>query len=94
MTREELKVTLKKLKRTRKRLDAVEAEYEALKDACRAYMDQEKLVTLTVDGFHLNYTAVVSSNVDVKALKAAMPELCQRFTRTSESRRFCVTLPV
>lgn len=94
MTREELRTTLKKLGRARKKLDAAKAEYDALKDACRDHMIAQKLEALELDGYQLEYRLVITNSVDVKALKKAMPELCERFTRAAESRRFTVTLPV
>ena len=94
MTREELKDTLKKLGRARKKLDAAKAQYDALKDMCRDHMIEEKLETLELDGYQLEYKLIITNNVDVKALKKAMPELCERFSRVAESRRFTVTLPV
>lgn len=94
MTKEELRATLKKLGRVRKKLDAAKAEYDGLKDACKGYMAEEKLEALEVDGYQLEYRLVVSSSVDVAALKKAMPELCEKFSKVSESRRFKVTAPV
>ena len=94
MTGDELRSTLSRLRRARKRLDAAQAAYDALRDSCRDHMIAEKLETLEVDGYKLEYKTVTASSVDVKALKKAMPELCARFSRTTESRRFTVTLPV
>ena len=94
MTKEELRATLRKLGKARKKLDAVKAEYDALKDACRDYMIAQKLDALELDGYQLEYKLVITNSVDVKALKKAMPELCERYTRAAESRRFTVTLPV
>ena len=36
------------------------------------------------------WKAVTSSRVDTKALKAAAPELVERFTKTTTTRRFVV----
>lgn len=94
MQLDELKATLRRLKRARKKLDAIQAEYDALKDICKDHMIEAGVEELTVDGFQLRYKLVVSSAVDTRALKAAMPELCERFTRTSEARRFTITVPV
>ena len=94
MTREELRGTLKKLGKARKKLDAAKAEYDALKDRCRDHMIAEKLETLEEDGFKLEYKLIISNSLDTKALKEAMPELYAKFSRAAESRRFTVTLPV
>ena len=94
MKNEELSAVLRKLGKARKKLDAAQAEYDALKDMCRDHMIEAKLETLDVDGYHLEYKLIISNPVDLKALKAAMPELCAKFTRVKEARRFTVTLPV
>ena len=94
MTREELSGALKKLAKARKKLDEAKAEYDRISDACRDYMIEAKLETLKLDGFLLEYKLVITNSVDVKALKKAMPELCDKFSKVSESRRFKVTLPV
>ncbi len=57
-------------------------------------MIEEKLEALELDGYQLEYKLIITNSVDVKALKKAMPELCERFSRVAESRRFTVTLPV
>lgn len=94
MTKEELRGTLKKLGRARKKLDTAKAEYDALKELCRDHMVAEKLEALEMDGYKLEYRLIVSTSVDTKALKEAMPELCAKFSKTAESRRFTVTMPV
>ena len=91
---DELRGKLKLLGKARKRADAAKADYDALKDECKGYMVDNGLETLEVDGYQLDYKLVISTGVDVKALKAAMPELCAKFSKASESRRFTVTLPV
>ena len=94
MTLDELKATLKKLRRAKKKLDSAQAEYDALKDMCKDYMIEGGAEMLEVDGYKLSYVLVVSTSLDSKKLKEAMPEVWQRFSRMAESRRFTVTLPV
>ena len=40
--------------------------------------------------YKITWKPVTSSRLDSKALKAAAPELVERFTRTTTNRRFCV----
>ena len=94
MTEEELRAALKKLSRVRKKLDRVQADYDALKEQLKAFMIDGKLETYELDGYRMEYKLIISNNVDVKALKKAMPELCEKYTKAAESRRFTVTLPV
>lgn len=38
----------------------------------------------------VTYKAVTSSRIDTSALKKALPDLAQQFTKTTTARRFCV----
>ena len=65
-----------------------EATAEAIKDAIKAAMgDTEEL---RAGEYKITWKAVTSSRLDSKALRAAAPELVERFTRITTTRRFCV----
>jgi predicted phage-related endonuclease len=40
--------------------------------------------------YKITWKAVTASRLDSKALKAALPEVVERFTRATTTRRFCV----
>lgn len=40
--------------------------------------------------YKVTWKPVTSTRVDTKALKAAAPELVERFTKVTTARRFCV----
>ena len=40
--------------------------------------------------YKITWKAVTASRLDSKALKAALPEVVERFTKTTTTRRFCV----
>lgn len=94
MTGSELKAALKRLKKARARMDEAKAEYDAVQEALKAHMVAEGLEELEAYGFQLSYKTVVSSKLDVKAIKKEMPELCARYSRVSSALRFTVVLPV
>lgn len=94
MTLDELKATLRKLRRAKLKLDKAQAEYDALKDICKNYMIDNGAEELEVDGFKLSYILVVSTGVDSKALKEALPKVWAQFSRMKESHRFTVNVPV
>lgn len=65
-----------------------EAEAEAIKDTIKAHMgDAEEL---RAGEYKVTWKPVTSTRVDTKALKAAAPELVERFTKVTTARRFCV----
>ena len=65
-----------------------EAEVEAVKDALKAAMgDAEEL---RAGEYKLTWRRISSVKLDVKGLRAALPDVAARFSRESTVRRFCV----
>ena len=65
-----------------------EAEAEAVKDARKAAMgDAEEL---RAGEYKLTWKPVTAVKLDVRALRAALPDVAARFSRESVTRRFCV----
>ena len=65
-----------------------EAEAEAIKDAIKAVMGCQEVVQ--AGEYHITWKSVTTARVDTTALRAALPEVAERFTRTTTTRRFCV----
>lgn len=63
------------------------AEAEALKDAIKAAMGDAEEVH--AGEYKITWKAVTSSRIDTAALKKALPDLAQQFSKTT-TRRFCV----
>lgn len=69
-------------------IEEAQAEAEAIRDAIKAHMgDSEEL---RAGEYKVTWKAVTASRLDSKALKAALPEVVERFTKTTTTRRFCV----
>jgi len=64
------------------------ATVEALKDQLKRYMNENQLDTLTGAEHKATYKTVTSSRIDTSALKKALPEVAERYTKTSETKRF------
>ena len=76
---------LQELKRMREDL---EAEITTLEDAIKAAMgDREEI---TAGAFKVTWKPVTSSRLDASALKKALPEVAERFIKTTTTRRFVV----
>ena len=73
------------LKRMREELDAT---ITALEDSIKAVMGDEEL--LTAGAFKVSWKNFISSRVDTTALKKAMPEIAEQFTKQTKSRRFAI----
>ena len=64
------------------------AMVEALKDQLKQHMTAAGVDTLAGTEHKATYKAVTSSRIDTAALKKDMPELAQKYTKTTETRRF------
>lgn len=88
MSINELEMKVRELRQLQQLIEEAEAEAEAIKDAIKAHMgDSEEL---RAGEYKITWKPVTSSRLDSKALKAAAPELVERFTKTTTTRRFCV----
>ena len=69
-------------------IEEAQAEAEAIKDQLKACMGEAE--ELRAGEYKITWKAVTSSRLDAAALRKAAPELCERFTKTTTVRRFCV----
>ena len=76
---------LMELKRIKEEL---EAEIAAAEDAIKAVMGDEEL--LTAGAYKVSWKTFTSSRVDTTALKKALPEIAEQFTKQTKSRRFAI----
>ena len=69
-------------------IEEAQAEAEEIRDEIKAYMgDSEELRTAE---YKVTWKPVTSARIDASALKKALPEVYQAFTRESTVRRFCI----
>lgn len=88
MSTNELESKCRELRQLQALIDEAQAEAEAIEDAIKAAIGDSEAVQA---GEHrITWKSVTSSRLDTAALKAALPEVAERFTRTSTTRRFCV----
>ena len=88
MSIHEIESKVRELRQLQALIEEAQAEAETIKDAIKAHMgDSEEL---RAGEYKVTWKAVTASRLDSKALKAALPEVVERFTKTSTVRRFCV----
>ena len=88
MSTTELEMKIRELRQLQSLIEEAQAEAEGIRDAIKAHMgDSEEL---RAGEYKITWKPVTSSRLDSKALKAAAPELVERFTKTTTIRRFCV----
>lgn len=88
MTIKEMETKARELRELQALIDEAMAEAEAIKDALKAAMGNSEAIQ--AGEYKITYKSVTSSRIDTTALKKAMPEVAQAFTKESTTRRFCV----
>ena len=90
MSNTEIQSKVNELRELRRMADELAAEIEAAQDAIKAHMTAMDTDTLTGVDYKITWKSVTSSRFDSTAFKKAMPELAERFTKSTASRRFVV----
>jgi len=88
MSNHELTDKIHELRQLQSLIEEAQQEAEGIKDAIKSYMgDTEEI---RVGEYKVTYKAVTSTRIDSTTLKAALPDVVQRFSKTTTSRRFVV----
>lgn len=88
MSTNELESKCRELRQLQALIDEAQAEAEAIKDAIKAFMGDSEAAQ--AGEYKITWKSVTTARSDTTALKAALPDVAERFTRTSTTRRFCV----
>lgn len=88
MSVHEIETKIRELRELQALIDDAEQEAEAIRDTIKAQMgDVEEL---RAGEYKVTWKIVTSSRIDTTALKKALPDVAERFTKQTSSRRFCV----
>lgn len=88
MSTNEIAAKCRELRELQALIDEAQAEAEDIRDTLKAAMgDAEEL---RAGEYKLTWKPVKAVKLDVKALRAALPDVAARFSRESTTRRFCV----
>lgn len=88
MSNHELESKIRELRQLQALIDEAEQEAETIKDAIKAHMgDSEEL---RAGEYKITWKPVTSSKLDTAALRKALPDVAERFTKAITVRRFCV----
>ena len=88
MSINEMEAKARELRQLQALIDEAQAEAEALKDQIKAAMGDAESVQ--AGEYKITWKPVKSSRIDTAALKKALPDVAQAFTRETTTRRFCV----
>ena len=88
MTEKELTKKIRDLRKLQAKIEAAEREAEAIRNDIKAVMgDSEEL---RAGEYKVTWKYVTTCRLDTTALKKALPEVADRFSKETTTRRFCV----
>ncbi len=90
MTKCELISKVEELKELKVMAEELNAEMAAIEDAIKAEMAARDAEELQAGMFKVRYKTVESRRLDGKSLRAELPELYERFSKTFITRRFVI----
>ena len=90
MVKKNLDSQIHELRELRRMADELAAEIDAIQDTIKREMEAAGVDVLTGSDWKATWKIVTSSRIDTAALKKALPDLAQQFTKTSTVRRFSV----
>ncbi len=67
------------------------AELEALKDEVKQTMTEQNTDTLVIDCYKVTWKPVTSNRIDTTAIKRELPEIAERYTKQTETKRFTIS---
>ena len=90
MSINEMDSKIKELRELRRMADELAAEMESITDSIKQHMTGAGVDSISGTDWKVTYKAVTSSRIDTAALKKALPDLAEQFTKTTTAHRFCV----
>ncbi len=90
MSSTELNSKVQELRELRRMADELDAEITAIQDLFKLEMTNRNVDELAGTDWHVTWKTVSTSRLDVAALKKALPDVANAFTKASTSRRFVI----
>ena len=88
MNKNDITAKIHELRELRRMADEIAAEIDVIQDAIKAHMTAQQLDTLTGTDWKVTYKPVTSRRIDTTALKNALPDIAEQYTKTTTARRF------
>ena len=89
MSISEMEVKARELRQLQALIEEAQAEAEAIKDAIKAAMGDSESVQ--AGEYRITWKAVTSSRIDTSALRKALPDVAEWFTKETVTRRFVIS---
>lgn len=88
MSIHEIEAKARELRQLQALIEEAQAEAEALKDALKAALGDSESVQ--AGEYKITWKSVTTTRIDTTALRKALPDVAERFTRATTTRRFVV----
>lgn len=88
MSINEMESKIRELRQLQDLIEEAQAEAEAIKDSIKAAMGDSE--ALQAGEYKVTWKPVTSTRLDAAALRKDLPDVAERFTRTTTTRRFTV----
>ena len=88
MSTHELEIKCRELRQLQALIDEAQAEAETIKDAIKAAMGTQEAIQ--AGEYKIIWKPVTTARVDTTALREALPDVAERFTKETTVRRFSV----
>lgn len=88
MSVNEVELKVRELRELRRMSEELKAEMDSLVDSIKAYMKTHSVDTLSGIDWKITWKPVDCCRLDTNALRKALPEVADRFSKTDTSRRF------
>lgn len=88
MSTNEIIAALSELQELRRMQEELTAEIEALQDKIKNHMGDQEL--LLAGPYKVTWKPVTTTRIDTTALKKALPDIAERFSKTTTTRRFTI----
>ena len=86
-----LAVKVHELKKLKLAVSEIEKDITEIEEFIKAEMTAKNVSEMIVDVFKISWTPYTTTRIDTTALKAELPDIAARYTKTTESRRFSIT---
>ena len=88
MSVRDIEAKARELRQLQQLIEEAQAEAEAIKDQIKVHMGEAE--EMRAGEYKITWKAVNASRIDTTALRKALPDVAERFTRITTTRRFCV----
>ncbi len=90
MRKQEIENKIKEYKELQRMADELAAEMDKIKDELKAEFEKEHSDEITTNCYKITYKTITTKRVDTTALKKDMPDIAEKFTKSTTSKRFTI----